>query len=45
MLPLVLIIAAFICFVVAASSVPTGRIAIGWAGLACWALSLFVERL
>lgn len=45
MLPLVLIIAAFICFVIAAISWPTGRVNMIGAGLACWTLSLFVERL
>lgn len=45
MLPLVLIIAAFLCFVLAAASAPSGRFNLIGAGLACWTLSLFVERL
>jgi hypothetical protein len=39
-LNLVLIVAAFICFVIAAIGVPSGRINLVAAGLACWVASL-----
>lgn len=37
MLPLILLIAAFILFVLAALSVPSPRVQLGWAGMACLA--------
>lgn len=41
-LHLILYVAAFICFVLAALNVPSHRVSLGWAGLACWSLTLIV---
>lgn len=35
----ILLIAAAICFALAALGVAVGRISIGWVGLFCWALT------
>ena len=40
---LVLLVAAFVLFILAACNCPS-RIGLGWAGLACWCLSTFVGR-
>lgn len=37
-----LMVAAFILLLLAALSVPLGRVSPGWAGMACWALALLV---
>ena len=39
---LILLIAAFILFVLAALGVSAGRVSLGWAGLACWVLTLLI---
>ncbi len=44
MVVLILFIAAFILFVLAAFRVSSPRIAIGWAGAACIALALILQR-
>jgi len=41
-LHLILYVAAFILFVLAALNVPSSRVSLGWAGLACWILTLIV---
>lgn len=45
MLPLVLLIAALILFILAAIAVPVPRINLIGAGLACWVASLLAQRL
>lgn len=45
MLSLALLITALVLFCVAAVGVPTGRVAIGWAGLAFMAGSQLATRL
>lgn len=40
---LMLMIAAFICLLLAACGVPSGRVSLGWLGLAFWSLSLIVR--
>jgi hypothetical protein len=45
MLPLILMIVAFICFVAAAAGIAAGRLNLIGAGLACWVLSQFVGTL
>ena len=44
MISLALIIAAFVLFVVAALGVPSGRVNLIAAGLACWVLSQLVGK-
>jgi hypothetical protein len=44
MLSLILLIAAFILFALSAFNVPSGRINLTAAGLACWTLSLLVVQ-
>lgn len=36
MIGLILLIAAFVLFVLAALNVPSPKVSLGWAGLACW---------
>lgn len=38
MLTVILLLAALVCFLLAAFGVPTSRVSIGWIGLACWVL-------
>lgn len=45
MIALILLIAAFVLFVLAAVGVPAGRYSLMAAGLACWAAHLLVARL
>lgn len=41
----IILVLSFICFVIAALSIPTGRISIGWLGAALYvAATLFVGR-
>lgn len=42
---LILIIAALVCFIIAAVGVPSGRINLVAAGLACYIASMLVGRL
>lgn len=44
MLALVLLIAAFILFVLGALPIPTYKVNLMSAGLACWVLAVLVER-
>ncbi len=44
MLSLILLIAAFVMFCVAAASVPTGRVNMVGLGLALWVLSQLVQH-
>lgn len=44
-MPLILLIFAFVFFVIGAASIPTWRINMVSAGLACWVLSTFVGHL
>lgn len=39
---LILLVAAFILFVLAAINVPSSRVSLGWAGLACLTLALLL---
>lgn len=39
LLPLILIVAALVLFILASLNVPSSRVSLGWAGLACWALA------
>jgi len=45
MWPTIFLITAVVLFVLAAIGVPSGRVNLIAAGLACWALSTFVTRL
>jgi hypothetical protein len=44
MLSLIFLIAALVLFIVAAIGVPSGRVNLIAAGLACWVASLLVTR-
>ena len=45
MFSLILIVAAFVLFVLAALNVPSSpRLNLGWAGLACWVASELVGK-
>lgn len=41
-LALILMVFAFVLFVCAGLNVPSGRISLGWFGLACWVASILV---
>lgn len=43
MLALILVICSIVCFFLATFSVPTGRVSIGWLGLALYALASVVR--
>jgi Na+/H+-dicarboxylate symporter len=44
MLALILLIAALVLFIIGAIGVPSGRINVVAAGLACWVASLLISR-
>jgi len=44
MLVLILFVAAFILFVLAALNVPSTRFSLGWAGAACAMLGLLIQH-
>ena len=44
MLSLIFLIAALVLFIVAAIGVPSGRVNLMAAGLACWVASLLITR-
>jgi hypothetical protein len=45
MISTALLVAALVLFILASIGIPVGRYGLGWAGLACWVLSLLVGRL
>lgn len=45
MLGTILLVFAFVLLALAAFNVPSTRVSLGWAGLACWCLSLLIGGL
>ena len=44
MLTTILLIAGFVCFILAAIGWPKTAVNLGWAGLACWILTALIGK-